>query len=289
MRDAYVDSVHADAPATRLAALRKVVPPEAALSHRGALWVLGVDVLDPLGILDVTARRGHRVARRPGLRPHTADLPDEELVSIGGMLVVSAARAFVDVARSDTLVEAVAFGDAVLRSGAATLQQFEESMDRATGLRQIRAAREVLPHLEPRSESLMESRLRMKVVLGGLPQPDAQFDLYDDAGEHCGRGDLHLDGVILEYDGREERLKKSRFHSDRRRRSRISDVGFEIREFTSADVYGRTDASVCAEILRAIAQASRRDRTLARSGPDTLRPPRLRPLPTLASQRAAAA
>jgi hypothetical protein len=186
------------------------------------------------------------------------------------------------VARSDPLVEAVAFGDAVLRSGAATLEQLEESLDRAVGLRGVRAARRVVPHLEPRSESLMESRLRMKAVLGGLPRPDAQFDMYDDNGQHCGRGDLHLEGLIIEYDGREERLKKSRFNSDRRRRSRISDLGFEIREFTGADVYQRTDADVCAEIRRGIAQAARRDRSRYRTGRDTLRPPQRRPLPTLA-------
>ena len=287
MRDAYVDAVHGDEPATRLAAARTVLPPGVALSHRTALWVLGVDVLDETAILDVTAPRGHRVARRPGLRPHTADLPDEELVVIDGVVAVQAARAFVDVARSDPLVEAVAFGDAILRSGAATLPQLEACLDRAAGLRGVCAARLVLPHLESRSESLMESRLRMKVVLGGLPRPEAQYDMYDEAGRHCGRGDLHLEGVVLEYDGRAERLEKSRFNSDRRRRSRISDLGFEMREFTGADVYQRSDADVCAEILRAIAQAARRDRSGFRTGPDTLRPPRLRPLPTVADARRA--
>jgi hypothetical protein len=291
LRNAYVEHIHPDGPATRLAAVRVALPPSVALSHRAVLWALGVDVLARSELLDVTAAPGHRVARRPGLYPHTAALPDEELVEVDGLLMVSAARSFVDVARADTLVEAVAYGDAVLRSGAATLDQLEDCLDRAGGLRGVVGARLVMPYLEPRSESLMESRLRMKVVLGGLPQPDAQFDMYDDTGEHCGRGDLHLEGVILEYDGRAERLEKGKFNSDRRRRSRISDVGFEIREFTSADVYGRTDAGICAEILRAIAQAARRDRSRFRKGPDTLRAPRLRPLPTVAEikQRAEAA
>ena len=287
LRNAYVDSVHADVPQTRLAAARAVLPAGVALSHRSALWSLGLDVLDADQVLDITVPRGRHLEPRPGLRPHTAALPDHELCERAGLLIVSAARAFVDVARRESLVEAVAVGDAVLRSGAATSEQLEISMAGATGLRRVVAARRVLPHLESRSESLMESRLRMKLVLGGLPRPEAQFDVYDDRGVHCGRGDLRIDGVLLEYDGREARLKKSRFISDRRRRSRISDVGFEIREFTATDVYQRTDADVCAEVQRALAQAAPRDRSRFRTGPDTLRPPRLRPLPTLADRAAA--
>lgn len=286
LRNAYVDSLNADLPQTRLAAAKRVLPAGVALSHRGALWALGLDVLEVDQTLDVTVGRGRHLEARPGLRPHTAALPDRELCERDGVLIVSAARAFVDVARRESLVEAVAIGDAVLRSGAATSGQLELTMADAAGLRRVVAARLVLPHLEPRSESLMESRLRMKLVLGGLPRPEAQFDVYDDRGMHCGRGDLHLDGVVLEYDGREERLSKSRFNSDRRRRGRISDVGFEMREFTGADVYQRTDEDVCAEVRRAIAQAAPRDRSRFRSGPDTLRAPRLRPLPTLADHAA---
>jgi hypothetical protein len=290
LRDAYVEWSHEDAPAVRAAALRKVLPVDTALCGRAAVWALGLDVLASTGHLDVVAPRGRHLQRRPGLTVCSAAVPDDELCEINGLLVVSAARAFVDVARREPLTEAVAFGDAVLRSGAATFDQLEASMDRAAGLRNVRAARAVLPHLEPRSESLMESRLRMKLVLGGLPRPQAQLDMYDEHGSHAGRGDLHIDGVVIEYDGRAERLEKSKFSSDRRRRSRISELGLEIREFTSADVYQRSTVAVCAEVVRAIELAKRRDRSPLRGGPDTLPRPRLRPLPTradLAESRAA--
>jgi len=282
LRDAYVEWFHDDSPAVRAAALRKVLPADVALSGRAALWVLGVDVLLSNCQLDVTVPRGRHLERRPGIVPHIAALPDLELCAVNGLLVVTAARAFVDVARRESLTEAVAFGDAVLRSGAGTMEQIHASIVRAGGLRHVRAARAVVPHLEPRSESLMESRLRMKLVLGGLPRPAAQFDMYDEHGAHIGRGDLHLEGVVLEYDGRAERLKKSKFNADRRRRSRISELGLEIREFTATDVYTRTALSVCAEVRRAIATAGGRDRSRLRTGPDTLRPPRLRPLATVA-------
>jgi hypothetical protein len=279
LRGAYAPVEIPDDLATRAAALRVVLPGSAVVSHRSALWLLGLQVLGDR--LDLTVPRGQHLLDRPGVRVSSARLPDDELVRVGETLAVSAARAFVDVAREESLVEAVAVGDAVLRSGAATAAQLDLAVERAAGLRGVVAARAVLPHLEPRSESPMESRFRMRLVLGGVRRPDAQYDVYDAAG-HVGRTDLHLDGVVLEYDGREQRLDKRVFVEERRRQTRIAETGLEVRRFTSVDVYVRPAAAVCAEVMRAVAQASGRDRSSLRTGPDTLRPPRLRPLPTLA-------
>ncbi|MBW3639556.1 MAG: hypothetical protein KY451_06895 [Actinobacteria bacterium] len=275
--DAYTPAWVEPGPQVRVAALRVVLPPDAAFSHRAALWLLGIDVLGDL--VDVTGQRGRHLEARPGVGVHSAALPDDELCDVGGLLVVSAARAVVDVARREPLVEAVAVADAVLRAGAATQQQILASLEAAGGLRGVCRAREILPHLEPRSESLMESRFRMRLVLGGVPRPEAQWDAYDEDG-HIGRADLHLRGVVLEYDGREARLDKKVFVAERRRQTRIAETGCEIRRFTSADCYVRPAAAVCAEVLRAVAQAEGRDRSRLRSGPDTLRKPRLTPLPT---------
>lgn len=284
--DVYAPFEGDDEPRLRVAALKLVLPDDVAVSHRTALWLLGVDVLG--GRLQVTAPRGRRIERRAGLAAYSAALPDVDLCEVDGLLVVSAARAVIDVARTEPLVEAVAVADAVLRAGAATEQQLLEVVDRSVGLRGVVAARAVLPHLEPRSESPMESRFRMRLVLGGVPRPQAQFDVYDDEG-HAGRTDFHLRGVVLEYDGREERLKKPVFVAERRRQTRIAETGLELRRFTSDDVFVRPAAAVCAEVMRAVAQAGGRDRSRLRSGPDTLRPPRLTPLPTLADRRREAA
>lgn len=279
VRGAYAPVELADDHATRLASLRLILPDGAVPSHRTALWLLGLDVLAPG--LGLTVPRGRHDLDRADLRIHSALLPDEDLVRIDGMLVASAARAFVDVARSEPLVEAVALGDAVLRSGAVTVGQLHAAVERATGLRRVVAARQVLPHLEPRSESPMESRLRMRLVLGGVPRPEAQFDVFDEQG-HVARGDLHLRGVVLEYDGREERLRKLVFIAERRRQTALAETGLELRRFTSSDVYVRPAAAVCAEVMRAVTQARGRDRSRLMTGPDTLPPPRLRPLPTVA-------
>jgi hypothetical protein len=262
--DVYAPFGVEDCAELRAAALRLVLPQDTALSHRAALWVLGLDVLG--ADLDVTAPRGHRLQRRPGLVAHTAELSDRDLCEHEGLLVVSAARAVIDIARRESLIEAVTVADAVLRAGAATEEQLLDVLERSRGLRGVEAARATIPHLEPRSESPMESRFRMRLVLGGVPRPEAQLDVYDDHG-HVGRVDLHLRGVVLEYDGRAARLERPVFVAERRRQTRLAETGLEIRRFTSDDYYVRPAVAVCAEVLRAVEQARDRDRSRLRTGP----------------------
>jgi len=62
------------------AALRRVLPDGAVLSHWADLWAIGLDVLPRdrarTDVLDVTVGRGLHRQARPGLRPHSAILPD---------------------------------------------------------------------------------------------------------------------------------------------------------------------------------------------------------------------
>lgn len=290
LHGAYVDAVHDDDAHVRSRCLQRVLPDDVALSGRAALWAVGVDVLPAHGILDVTVPRGRHLESQPGLRPWSALLPDDELVDLeGGLTAVSAARAVIDVARREPLVEAVAAADAVLRSGAATLEQLGDAVGRAAGLRGVLAARRVLSHVEPRSESQGESRLRMRLVLGGLPRPEAQVDYYDEDGEHLARADLVLRGAVLEYDGREQRLRKGVFTHDRRRQNVLVDRGVELRRYTGSDVTQASAAQLCASVRSAVSAAGRRPAPRVSRGPDTLRPPRLSPLPTRAQVNVRAA
>jgi hypothetical protein len=280
---AYVAADLPDTPEVRAKVLRRLLPDGVALSGRAAVWALGVDVGRRDGGLDVTTERGKHLLARPGVHPHTALLPACELVDLpGGLVAVSAARAVVDVARREPLVEAVAFADAVLRSGAAREDQIHSSLRRAAGLRGVVGARRILPHLEPRSESQGESRLRMRLVLAGLPRPEAQVDYYDEHGRHLARVDLVLEGVALEYDGREQRLRKDVFSRDRQRQNEVVDRGVELRRFTAPDVSAARQRVLAADVRRAMTLAATRPSPAVLRGPDTLRPPALVPVRTRA-------
>jgi hypothetical protein len=289
LHDAYVLGTVPASLETKVACLRKVVPHDVALSHWAALWMLGLDVLPrdkhKHEILDLTTDRERHLLARPGLRTHCARLTDDDLYEVKGILVVSAARGVVDVARKFGLTEGVACGDAALRAGVATVDRIEEVLARSGGLRGVVRARAMIPHLEPRSESLMESRLRVGFVVTGGPRMHAQVDLYDDERVHRGRGDLFLDGVLVEYDGREERLDRLKFTHDRRRGNDLSDLAVEVRRFSADDMYKATPRARLETLLRALEVARGRTRPRLRSGPDTLRSPKLQPLPTRAEQR----
>lgn len=281
----YAGSEHPDGPAVRLAAVQRLLPQHAVLSGRAALWILGVDVLPADEVLDICLPRGVTVRPKPGLRLRSALVPDAEVHEIGDLLVVTAARVVVDSMRTESLVEAVALGDAALRHGATSLELIAASLDRAAHLRGVVVARAALGHLEPRSESLMESRLRMTCVLGDLPRPEAQVDFYDQDGRHLGRADLHLDGVVLEYDGRVAHQDGEVFGHDRRRHNGLSDGGLDVRRFSSQDYYLRPRSLIVSAVRRALSVV-RREGMTARRGPDTLRPGRLIPPATRADSSA---
>ncbi len=278
LRGAYAPRAEPDSPRLRVAALRAVLPADVAVAGRTALWLLGVDVLGD--VLDAVAPRGRHLVPRPDVRARSALLPPAELCEADGLLRVSAARAVVDVARAEPVVEAVVVGDQVLRSGAATYVQVRVALERAQGLRGVAAARRAVALMHSRSESPMETRLRLALLAGGLTGLEVQRDLYGPGG-HVGRADLYVDGVVLEFDGRRERLRDDVFVAERRRQTRIAELGLELRRYTASDVYRRTPADLVAEVRRALELAAGRSRTVL-TGPDTLRAPRLRPLPTLA-------
>jgi hypothetical protein len=287
---AYVDADAPDTPAVRAAAARRVLPPGVALSGRSAAWALGLDVGPRDGSLEVTTTRGLHLLARPGLRPRSALLPPSELVDLpGGLLAVSAARAFADVARREPLVEAVAFGDALLRSGAATQDGMRAAVARSRGLRGVVGARRALLLLEPRAESAGESRLRVRLLLAGLRPPEVQVDLYDVSGRHLGRVDLLTDGVALEYDGRAPHEDRRAFVRDRRRQNALVEHGVELRRFSADDVRPGGETALLDTVVRAAALAAGRPAPTVVRGPDTLRPPWLEPLPVRAGGRARAA
>jgi hypothetical protein len=129
--------------------------------------------------------------------------------------------------------------------------------------------------------------LRVVLRLGGLAELESQVDLHDDDG-HVARLDQLVGGVLgVELDGRGPHLLPAPFAHERRRQNRLLAAGLELRRFTVDDLSRRPGWSICAEVTAALELARSRPAPRLERGPDTLRPPRLRPLPTRAERRAA--
>ena len=114
----------------------------------------------------------------------------------------------------------------------AQLRQRAATRTRLKGMRQFR---QVVDLAEPMAESPMETRLRMLLVLGGLPPPVAQVSLHDDHGRFLGRADLYYPThrLALEYDGGKHR---SSLVEDNRRHNLMLNAGYRILRFTVADL-----------------------------------------------------
>jgi very-short-patch-repair endonuclease len=94
---------------------------------------------------------------------------------------------------------------------------------------------------DPDAESPMETRLRMVLVLGGLPRPQAQVSLHDARGRFLGRPDLYYPDhrLGLEYDGG---IHRSSLADDNRRQNRLLTAGIRLLRFTAGDVLHNPDS-----------------------------------------------
>lgn len=101
--------------------------------------------------------------------------------------------------------------------------------------------RRVAGFAEPATESPMESRLRMVLVLGGLPRPQAQVPLHDSQGRFVGRPDLYYPDhrLGIEYDGGVHRTSLA---EDNRRQNKLLAAGFRLLRFTAGDVLQNPDS-----------------------------------------------
>ena len=107
-----------------------------------------------------------------------------------GLALSTPAQTFLDLAGSGfNLVDLVAFGDSIIRRTGLEAADLVEPADRGRGHgagRARRAARLVRDGVD----SVMESRLRMLIVLAGLPEPRVNVKLRHDNGEWWMRFDL---------------------------------------------------------------------------------------------------
>ena len=99
----------------------------------------------------------------------------------------------------------------------------------------------------------METRLRLLLVLAGLPRPEVQVPLEDGRGRFLGRPDLYYPGerLGLEYDGGTHRASLA---EDNRRQNRLLSAGFRLLRFTAGDVL-RTPDLVVAQVRAALGAA----------------------------------
>ena len=253
--------VHADVADTRelrLAAARLVLPPVFILREQTAAWVYGADVRshDDLDV-HVYVPPGSRVRERDGLYPLVASLTPEDVNQAGAWLLTSPTRTAFDCLRMSDDVEAVVFADALThlaRTSSGLIATYAASHHGMRGCRVVEAR---LPDVEPKSESPMETRLRLLLLRAGLPRPLAQWEVRNEANVFVARLDLAWPEfkVSIEYDGAQHWAERR--HDDRRRAAARS-LGWHV-DVVSAEDYYRTPDDIVVMVKRALAARGWRD------------------------------
>ena len=95
----------------------------------------------------------------------------------------------------------------------------------------------------------METRLRLLLILAGLPRPGVQVSLGNEAS-FLGRVDLYYPDhrLIIEFDGGTHR---NTLAADNRRQNRMLQAGYSLLRFTASDVFG-DPVSVVAIVRKAV-------------------------------------
>jgi very-short-patch-repair endonuclease len=199
--------MHVDVPDTRemrLDAVRLVLGSDAFLCGLTPAWIYGIDVQDRRGeLVWVGCRTTHRLRTRVGCLVRELTVKDSDLQVVNGIMMTTELRTVFDCRRWLSLTEAMVVADAIAHTGAITPEDLAAYTASHRGLRGVRQLDAVLEHLEPLSESPMETRVRVLMVLSGLPRPQAQIIINDLLGQFVARADLGYEEarLIIEYDG----------------------------------------------------------------------------------------
>ncbi|WP_204912214.1 hypothetical protein [Microlunatus spumicola] len=217
---AYVEAFIEPDLAVSIAAARLVLPADALLDGVSALQALGLDLGSPRPLRFVSAHphqvrrpgiRVRRVRARPSAGPHPG--------SLGPVPALLAAAQELD------LVELVAAGDWLVRWDLTTQAALVAAAAQHHGRGAV-LARRASALVRDHVDSVRETRLRLCLVLAGLPEPEVNPIVSLD-GRRIGRVDLLLRRwrVVIEYEGDQHRTDRRQWNTDISRHEQLAVTG----------------------------------------------------------------
>jgi hypothetical protein len=241
-RGTYVAAQAVDTIEIRAEALRLVVADTAVVTDRTAAWLHGVDIL-PRGAvheappIQVFGRTGSRL-RRPQVASGVRTLRDSDVMVVSGIRVTTPLRTALDLGRLLGRFDALAALDGFLRIGVPHDRVLSE-VERFKGERGVVQLRHLAPLADGRAESPPESALRLHWYDAGLPRPEPQWWVHDDAGFAVYRLDLALPACryAAEYDGERFHTASDAERDEVRRTWLDQERGWLIDVFDKSDLY----------------------------------------------------
>ena len=175
-------------------------------SHLTAAAVHGLPMpLGPTGLVHVTAveaTQRSRLAR--GVKIHHADSTPTDVTIVNDLPVTTVARTVADCLRAHEARVSVPIADAALHLGLTTPDEVEEQLERQRRWLGRPRAMQLLPLIDGRRESWLESYAFVLFDEWGLELPEPQVWVDDLGGQALGRvdGAWLQDATVLELDGK---------------------------------------------------------------------------------------
>jgi hypothetical protein len=236
---------------TRIRAALAIHPEGAFASHFSAARLLGLPVPDH-AFEHVTVLKPEDRRYRPEVKPHVTTR-EREPIEVRGIPTTDALTTFIQLAGVLSLLDLVILGDALIRKFRLTPEQLvlacRKSKDYYAGLASRGAAL-----VREGVDSVMETRLRLLLVLAGLPEPEVNVIVYHEDGRWKRRFDLCYPRIklIIEYDGRQHVDRIGQWNSDLERREEFDDEGYRILVVTAKGLFvepGRTIQRVRRQLI----------------------------------------
>lgn len=211
----------------RLAGALLACPEGTALAGRSAAKWYGA-VVPQTDRVEVVVRPAVLV-RRPGIRARQARVSAQRVWK--GLPVTTPEQTFADLARELPLVDLVVVGDGLVKRRVTSPERLVAAMVELPGDRG-RAARRAAAYVREGVDSPKETRVRMLVVLAGLPEPQVNIVLERDreTGQVLRRTELGWPDVkvAFEYDGWQHRDSEEQWETDISRREDFEDWSWRM-------------------------------------------------------------
>lgn len=249
IRGVYIDAHVTHDPLHDALAVMLVTGREAFVSHHTAARLFRGIVPDSPDLHASISGDLHR-SRILGVRVHRSTRTP---ITFRGVPVTSPVDTFLDLAGHLGLVDLVVLGDSLVKRGTPleVLGRGAAAMSHGNRRLAMRAAALVREGVD----SPMETRLRLLVVLAGLPEPEVNIKIFDDEGNLLRRIDMGYREARLglEYDGRQHAESRTQYATDIRRREELMARTWHEWTAVSEDIF-RTPAATLQRLIGVLAQ-----------------------------------
>lgn len=208
---------------------------DAWASHVSAARVKGAPVPtiadEHVSVRHQKLRRHHR-----GLRCYVGD-PTGVVVE-KGVRVSGDLSMFIELGGQLGLVDLVVVGDWLVRRRGVTPEDLVRACERSNH-RDSRKALAAARYVRRDVDSPMETRLRMLLVLAGLPEPTVNLVIRDEQGAIARKYDLAypLVRLAVEYDGRHHAEVLENWEADLERKADIDDAAWRLVTVVAGGIY----------------------------------------------------